>query len=223
MLVCTVIRGSEVIIPNGDFEFRAGDTVAIASERRNAIDFFRKIGIVKNRVGNAILAGGGKVSFYLAKILIQSGIRVTIIEINPSRCDVLSELLPEATIICGDATDQDLLSEEGLEQAQGFAALTGLDEENILLSLYANDVSNAKTVTKINRSSFNSVINEMNLGSIIYPRVITADYILKYVRSTVNSSTATWRRFTSLPAEKPRLWNSSSRRILPSQAFRCRI
>ena len=187
VLVCTVIRGSEVIIPNGDFEFRAGDTVAIASERRNAIDFFRKIGIVKNRVGNAILAGGGKVSFYLAKILIQSGIRVTIIEINPSRCDVLSELLPEATIICGDATDQDLLSEEGLEQAQGFAALTGLDEENILLSLYANDVSNAKTVTKINRSSFNSVINEMNLGSIIYPRVITADYILKYVRSTVNS------------------------------------
>ena len=187
VLVCTVIRGSEVIIPNGDFEFRAGDTVAIASERRNAIDFFRKIGIVKNRVSNAILAGGGKVSFYLAKILIQSGIRVTIIEINPSRCDVLSELLPEATIICGDATDQDLLSEEGLEQAQGFAALTGLDEENILLSLYANDVSNAKTVTKINRSSFNSVINEMNLGSIIYPRVITADYILKYVRSTVNS------------------------------------
>ena len=79
------------------------------------------------------------------RILIQSGIRVTIIEINPSRCDVLSELLPEATIICGDATDQDLLSEEGLEQAQGFAALTGLDEENILLSLYANDVSNAKT------------------------------------------------------------------------------
>ena len=154
VLVCTVIRGSEVIIPNGDFEFRAGDTVAIASERRNAIDFFRKIGII---------------------------------EINPSRCDVLSELLPEATIICGDATDQDLLSEEGLEQAQGFAALTGLDEENILLSLYANDVSNAKTVTKINRSSFNSVINEMNLGSIIYPRVITADYILKYVRSTVNS------------------------------------
>ena len=187
ILVAGVERGEQVFIPNGDFEFRAGDTVAIASERRNAIDFFRKIGIVKNRVGNAILAGGGKVSFYLAKILIQSGIRVTIIEINPSRCDVLSELLPEATIICGDATDQDLLSEEGLEQAQGFAALTGLDEENILLSLYANDVSNAKTVTKINRSSFNSVINEMNLGSIIYPRVITADYILKYVRSTVNS------------------------------------
>ena len=187
VLVCTVIRGEEVIIPNGSFEFRENDIVAIASQRHKAIEFFRKIGIMKNRVGNAILAGGGKVSFYLAKILLRSGIRVTIIEIDPARCDLLSELLPEATIICGDATDQDLLSQEGLEHAQGFAALTGLDEENILLSLYANTVSGAKTVTKINRISFNSVINELNLGSIIYPRVITADYILKYVRSMNNS------------------------------------
>ena len=187
VLVCTVIRENNVIIPNGDFEFCAGDIVAIAAERRKAVDFFHKIGYVKNRVENAIIAGGGKVSFYLAKSLIQSGIRVTLIEIDPKRCDTLCELLPEATIICGDATDQDLLCEEGLENTQGFAALTGLDEENILLSLYANDVSNAKTVTKINRSSFNPVINELNLGSIIYPRVITADYILKYVRSMNNS------------------------------------
>lgn len=187
VLVCTVIRGEEVIIPNGDFEFHENDVVAIASQRHNAIEFFRKIGIVKNRVGNAILAGGGKVSYYLAKSLLKSGIRVTIIEVDRKRCEELSELLPKATIICGDATDQSLLSEEGLEHAQGFAALTGLDEENILLSLYANNVSNAKTVTKINRISFNSVINELNLGSIIYPRVITAEYIIKYVRSTNNS------------------------------------
>ena len=182
VLVCTVIRGDKVIIPNGDFEFQENDVVAIASERRNAIDFFRKIGIVKNRVGNAILAGGGKVSYYLAKSLLASGIRVTIIEVDRERCDILSELLPHATVICGDATDQNLLLQEGLEHAQGFAALTGLDEENILLSLYANDVSNAKTVTKINRINFHSVINELNLGSIIYPRIITSDYILKYVR-----------------------------------------
>ena len=173
--------------PNGDFEFQENDVVAIASERRNAIDFFRKIGIVKNRVGNAILAGGGKVSYYLAKSLLASGIRVTIIEVDRERCDILSELLPHATVICGDATDQNLLLQEGLEHAQGFAALTGLDEENILLSLYANDVSNAKTVTKINRINFHSVINELNLGSIIYPRIITSDYILKYARSTYNS------------------------------------
>lgn len=187
VLVCTVIRGDKVIIPNGDFEFQENDVVAIASERRNAIDFFRKIGIVKNRVGNAILAGGGKVSYYLAKSLLASGIRVTIIEVDRERCDILSELLPHATVICGDATDQNLLLQEGLEHAQGFAALTGLDEENILLSLYANDISNAKTVTKINRINFHSVINELNLGSIIYPRIITSDYILKYARSTYNS------------------------------------
>ena len=187
VLVCTVIRGNDVIIPNGDFEFEENDVVALASERRTAIDFFRKIGMEKNGVRNAILAGGGKVSYYLAKSLIQSGICVTIIEIDRERCEQLSELLPSATIICGDATDQTLLSQEGLEHAQGFAALTGLDEENILLSLYTNNVSSAKTVTKINRISFNSVINQLNLGSIIYPRIITADYIVKYVRSTIYS------------------------------------
>ena len=187
VLVCTVMRGDEVVIPNGDFVFAENDIVSIAAQRRNAIEFFRKIGIMKNRVDNAMLAGGGKVSYYLAKSLIESGIKVTIIEVDQARCEHLSEILPEATIICGDATDQELLSEEGLEHAQGFAALTGLDEENILLSLYANKISKAKTVTKINRISFTSVINELNLGSIIYPRIITADYILKYVRSTNNS------------------------------------
>ena len=187
VLVCTVIRGSEVIIPNGDFEFRAGDTVAIASERRNAIDFFRKIGLEKNRVSNTIIAGGGKISYYLAKSLLMSGIKTTIIEINQQRCEFLSEQLPKATILCGDATDKELLSEECIEKAAGFAALTDLDEENILLSLYANGISSAKTVTKVNRINFTSVINKLDLGSIIYPRVITAEYIIKYVRSMNNS------------------------------------
>lgn len=187
VLVCTVVREEEVIIPNGDFEFEENDIVGIAAQRHDAIEFFRKIGIMKDRVNNAILAGGGKISYYLAKSLLASGLKVTIIEIDRARCEHLSEILPEATVICGDATDQELLSEEGLEHAQGFAALTGFDEENILLSLYASQISTAKTVTKINRISFNSVINELNLGSIIYPRIITSDYILKYVRSANDS------------------------------------
>lgn len=187
VLICTVIRENDVIIPNGDFVFQENDMVAIASERRNAVEFFRKIGLIKKPVGTAMIAGGGKVGYYLAKNLLDSGIRVTIIEIDQARCDQLSDLLPNATIICGDATDQVLLSQEGLEHTQGFAALTGLDEENILLSLYANEVSDAKTVTKINRISFTSVIDNLNLGSIIYPRVLTAEYILKYVRSSNNS------------------------------------
>lgn len=184
VLICTAMRGDDVYIPNGNFEFQENDIISIAATKKNTLDFFKKIGSMTHRVANAMLAGGGAISYYLSKILIASGIHVTIIDIDPSRCDYLSESLPEATIICGDATDQNLLSQEGLEHAQGFAALTGLDEENILLSLYANEVSKARTVTKINRLNFTSIINNLNLGSIVYPRVITADYILKHVRST---------------------------------------
>ena len=183
VLVCEVIRGDEVIIPNGHFIFEEGDIIAIASSRKNAMDFFKKAGIMKNPGKNAILAGGGKLSYYLAKNLIASGIDVTIIEQNPSRADFLSEELPEATIILGDATDQSVLEQEEYQTADGFACLTGLDEENILLALHVNATSKAKTVTKVNRISFQNVIDNLDIGSIIYPRVTTADRIVKYVRS----------------------------------------
>ena len=136
-----------------------------------------------NPVKNAILAGGGKISYYLAKSLILSGIDVTIIEQNPARADFLSEELPEATIILGDATDQSVLDQEGYQNADGFACLTGLDEENILLALHVHANSKAKTVTKINRVSFQNVIDKLDLGSIVYPRITIADRIVKYVRS----------------------------------------
>ncbi len=187
VLVCTVMRGEEVIIPNGNFILEENDIIGITASRRDAIDFFQKVGILKHPVKNAIIAGGGKISFYLAKSLIQSHIDVTIIEINRDRCEFLAENLPEATIICGDATDSTVLAQEGLEEADGFVCLTGLDEENILLALHANEVSKAKTVTKINRISFSGVIDKLDLGSIIYPRVITSDYIIKFARSTSHS------------------------------------
>ena len=183
VLVCEVLRGDDVIIPNGHFVFEEGDIIAIASSRRNAMTFFKNSGIMKNPVKNAILAGGGKISYYLAKSLIASGIDVTIIEQNPSRADFLSAELPEATIILVDATYQSVLEQEEYQTADGFACLTGLDEENILLALHVNANSKAKTVTKINRISFQNVIDKLDLGSIIYPRVTTADYIVKYVRS----------------------------------------
>ena len=182
VLVCEVLRGDDVIIPNGHFVFEEGDI--IAADRKNAITFFKNAGIMKNRVKNAILAGGGKISYYLAKTLIASGMDVTIIEQNPSRADFLSEELPEATIILGDATDQSVLEEENYQNADGFACLTGLDEENILMALHVNATSKAKTVTKVNRITFQNVIDKLDLGSIIYPRILTADYIVKYVRST---------------------------------------
>ncbi len=183
VLVCKVLRGEEAIIPNGNFIFEENDIIAIAASRKNARTFFKNAGIMKNPVKNAILAGGGKISYYLAKSLMMSGIDVTIIEQNPDRADFLSEELPEATIILGDATDQSLLEQEEYQTADGFACLTGLDEENILLALHVNANSKAKTVTKVNRISFQNVIDKLDLGSIIYPRITTADYIIKYVRS----------------------------------------
>lgn len=191
VLVCIVTRGEEVIIPKGDFVFQEGDVVAIVSTPPKASEFFRKIGIGTNRVHTAMIVGGGTIAYYLARRLLSVGIETKIIDRDHARCEQLSELLPKATIICGDGTDQRLLMQEGLESVDGFAALTGLDEENILLSLYAKKASHAKIVTKINRVNFAGVLNDIELDSITYPRLLTADVITKYVRSmnaTLNSN-----------------------------------
>lgn len=189
VLVCMVNRNEEVIIPRGgDFVFQEGDMVAIIASPAEANSFFRKIGIGTPPVHTAMIVGGGTIAFYLARRLISVGISTKIIERNPERCEFLSEMLPKATVICGDGTDQNLLLSEGVDEVDGFAALTGLDEENILLSLYVKKTSHAKVVTKVNRISFSSVINDLNLDSITYPRLLTAENIIKQARSMNNAS-----------------------------------
>lgn len=183
VLVCMVTRDDQVIIPRGDFVFQEGDIIAIVAAPSKASEFFRKIGISTGRIHSAMIVGGGTIAYYLAKRLLAVGIDTKIIEADANRCEHLSELLPKATVICGDGTDQKLLLQEGLEQIEGFAALTGLDEENILLSLYAKKASHAKVITKINRIVFNDVLNDLTLDSITYPRLLTADSIIKYARS----------------------------------------
>ena len=183
ILVAAVDRKGEMIIPNGDFSFEEDDTVSIIGKRQEAIDFFNKCGLITNRIHNAMIAGGGKISYYLAKNLLKAGISVTIIEMNRARCEQLTELLPKATIICGDATDETLLEQEGLNRTQGFAALTGVDEENILITLYARKNSNAKIITKINRINFSSVIDELHLDCVVNPRMIMADHLVRHART----------------------------------------
>lgn len=183
VLVCMVRRGEEVLIPRGDFVFREGDMVAIVSTPAMASDFFRKIGISTGKIRTAMLVGGGTMAYYLASRLLAVGIETKIVDQNQARCEHLSELLPKATIICGDGTDEKLLIQEGLESVDGFAALTGLDEENILLSLVAKKYSHAKIVTKINRVNFNSVLGDIKMDTTIFPRLLTADVIIKYARS----------------------------------------
>ncbi len=187
ILICVVDRDGEVYIPDGSFVLEENDTISFVSSRRSIRSFLHKIGFQTKQVKDTLIVGGGKSSYYLAHQLLQMGIDVKIIEKKVSRCEELSILLPEAIIINGDGTDQDLLKEEGLEQAKSFVPLTGIDEENVMLTLYAKQVSNAKVITKINRMTFKNVIGNLNLGSVIYPRMITSEAIIAFVRAKKNS------------------------------------
>lgn len=187
ILICAVERSGEVYIPSGNFQMEAGDIVSFVSTRKIAKSFLEQIGFKTNQVKNTLIIGGGKAAYYLSKQLINMGISVKIIERSRERCEELSILLPKAIIINGDGTDQELLAEEGIEYMESFIPLTGIDEENILLTLHARQVSNAKVITKINRFSFKDVISRLDLGSVIYPRYITAEAIIAYVRAKKNS------------------------------------
>lgn len=187
VLICAIEHGNEVIIPGGDSVITAGDKISFIASPVESNEFFKQIGIDNNVVKTAMLVGGGKVSYYVAKLLENTKIKVKIIEQNRERCNELSELLPRAMVIHGDASDQELLLQEGIAQTDAFASLTGFDEENIMLSLYAASQSKAKILTKVNRIAFEKVIDSMNLGSVIYPKLITAETILQYVRAMQNS------------------------------------
>ena len=187
ILICAIEREGEVYIPGGNFQM-AKDIVSFVAPRRHIRSFLKKIGFKTKQVKDAMIVGGGKASYYLAKQLIAMGIDVKIIEQNKERCEELSILLPEAIIINGDGTDEEVLREEGIEYAQAFIPLTGIDEENIMLTLHAKQVSNAKLITKINRSTFKNVISKLDLGSVIYPRYITSEAIIAYVRAKKNST-----------------------------------
>jgi len=187
ILICAVERGNEITIPGGNFVLRDNDVLSIVASPQNAADFFRHIGLKTNQVRNTLIVGGGKIAYYTARLLQEMKIDVRIVEINRGRCEELSELLPEATIIYGDGTDRQLLLEEGLAEAESFVTLTSLDEENVILSLFAQAHSKAKLVTKVNKISFTDIINNLDIGSVIYPKYLTADYILQYVRAMQNS------------------------------------
>lgn len=188
VLICAVERGDGVSIPAGDFALCGGDTVWFIADHREAIKFFKAAGVtVSNTIKTVMLIGGGKLSYYTAKLLEEAGISTKIIEVNKNRCEYLSEELPSTMIINGDGTDQQLLLEEGISNVDAIAGMTGIDEENIMISLYASSVSKAKLITKINRLTFEEVINNLELGSIINPQNITADTIVSYVRAMSNS------------------------------------
>ena len=187
ILICAVERNGEVYMPNGDFVLQSGDVVSFVSERHIARDFLKQIGLATRQVKDTMIIGTSKAAYYLAKELLNMGISVKIIEKEKENCESLSVKLPKAIIINGDGTDPDILKEEGIETVQSFIPLTGIDEENIMLTLYAKQVSKAKVVTKINRVNYKQVINNLDLGSLVYPKYITSEAIIAYVRAKKNS------------------------------------
>lgn len=188
VLVCAVERGADVLIPNGDFVLRNGDQVTFLATQERARDFFQKINLPVRPVKNALIVGGGAIAFYLSRELLENKVRVRIVERDPARCMQLAEELPEAQILNEDGSNRDFLLSEGLGSAEAFVALTNIDEENVLLTLFAKKHSKGKLVTKINRLEFDDIISGLELGSIVYPKYMTCDYIVQYVRALQNEA-----------------------------------
>ena len=187
ILISAVQRDGEVIIPSGTFRMQAGDILSVLGPRKSVRKFMDYIGMRSHAVHTAMIVGGGRAAYYLGLQLTNMGVEVKIIERDMSRCEELSILLPKAIIIHADGSDEDTLREEGIVNTDAFIPLTGIDEQNIMLTLYAKQVSQAKIITKITRIGFSGVISGLDLDSVIYPNRITAEAIIAYVRAMRNS------------------------------------
>ena len=187
VLICIVQRGDDVFIPSGDFILRSGDIIRIAASRKNLEAFFGVLGALRREVGSVMIIGGSRIAFYLAQMLLGIGVKVKIIEQNEARAVELCELLPKAMIISGDATDQSVLLEEGIENTDAVVTLTGSDEENIIIAMYATGKNVPKVISKVSRPSLSGLVAAAGLESAVSPRDITANQMAQYVRAVQNS------------------------------------
>ena len=170
---------------------QAGDRISFVASYAGAQQFFRQMKLAAGRVRSAMLIGGGRIAYYLAKQLVEAGLDVKIIESDPARCEELSVLLHKAEILCGDGTNEAFLRKCGIETTGAVAALTGIDEENVLIGMYIRKTwPKVKVITKVNRTSFQSIIDSMDLGSVFNPRNSASNLICRYVRAMQNSESS---------------------------------
>ena len=186
ILICAIERDGDVIIPDGNSILHGGDVISFVGLHSQQNLFFKELKMATDLPKSLLIIGGSNIAYYLARA-VESTMAVKIIDVDRDRCEELSMLLDKTTIINGDASDQQLLLEEGIESTDAVATLTGIDEENIMISLYASSVSSARVITKINRITFENVISTLDVGSVVNPKVITADNITQYVRGMQNS------------------------------------
>ncbi len=190
VLVCAVKRGDKVIIPRGDFTPQAGDIIHITASHGDLVSFFKKLGISDKRIRSVMILGGGKIAYFLARRLENLGIGVKLVERDAERAEQLAELLPKSMIIRGDATDIDLLDEEGIADTDAAVTLTGVDEENIIISLYAAKCGVDKVITKVNRPGVIKLLSSIGLECVVSPKSITANSILRYLRGLEHSDSS---------------------------------
>ena len=188
IIVCTIERGDEAYIANGDFVFMEKDVISIVATPKKANEFFRKIRRKDHSIHDAMIIGGGTITHYLCELLDKSAVTLKIIDREKAVCEDLAAKFPKYSVICANPADKELLTEEGIATAGAFLTLSNSDEENILLSLFAKDVNDGKLVTKIKRTDYDNVIKRLELDTVICPKNVTSDTIVRYVRSTKNTS-----------------------------------
>ena len=188
VLVCTVQRGDEVYIPRGGtFELRAGDRIGITATPSEIAKFLRQIGLLQKKARRVMLLGGSRTAFYLAKLLTAAGVDVRLIEKDRELAEDLADKLPGVSVVLGDGAQQELLLEEGLRETDAFVSLTGMDEQNILISIYAASQNVPKVISKINRDELASMAEKLGLDSVISPRRIISNVLVQYARALENS------------------------------------
>lgn len=187
ILVCAVKRGGEVYIPDGDFVLQKGDKLHVAASHQDLKSFFKALGTKNAKIKRVLICGGGHLGFYLASQLLQAGMQVKIIEKDEARCETLCEILPKATVIHGDAADQELLLEEGITNADAVVSLTSMDEENIIVSLFAKTQGVGKIVAKINEETRAQMVEGLGIDSTVSAKTATANAIMNYVKARMNS------------------------------------
>lgn len=187
VLICAVQRGEEVFIPGGNFIFKAGDIVHITATKKNVKLFLHKLGLISSKIKSVFVIGGGKVATYLCEELAKNNYNVKLVEKDYNQCLALSEMLPNVTIIHGDGSDQELLTEEGFNETDAVVCLTGLDEENIIISMYAYKQRIGKIITKVNKTSLVGLMESIRMASVISPKDITSSRIVGHIRAKNNS------------------------------------
>ncbi len=186
ILVGAVQRDKEVIIPNGRFVLNGKDKIYIISSQEESKAFVSKLGLSKTKMKNILIIGASRITYYFASALVKNNYNVKIIEVNPDKAKAIAESIKEANVVLGDGADQNLLREEGLQNFDAVVCLTGFDEENIIISLYANKQNVSKIITKVNKASFAGLLESIQMASVIFPQDIAANQVVSYVRANSN-------------------------------------